>query len=78
MFIFMILILIRLIFLLFFPAEQLFLQYFKDFNQLHALVSMKKKYPENFRKLKTLELFTCKLCEMFVYKYIETIKYAQK
>ena len=39
---------------------------------------MKKKYPENFQKLKTLELFTRKLCEMFVYKHIETIKYAQK
>ena len=39
-----------------------------------------KKYPENFTFLilKAFELFTCKVCEMVVYKHTETIEYVNK
>ena len=39
-----------------------------------------KKYSENFAFLilRILELFTRKVCEMFVYKYTETIEYIKK
>ena len=37
------------------------------------------KYPDNFifLILKILELFTRKVCEMFVYKYAKTIEYVK-
>ena len=39
-----------------------------------------QKYPENFAflTLKVFDLFTRKLCEMFVYKHAETIGYFRK
>ena len=43
-------------------------------------VSYENKYPENFTFLflKTLELFTRKVCEMFVYKHAKTTEYVKK
>ena len=42
--------------------------------------SCENKYPENFTFLilKIFELFTRKICEMFVYKHTETIEYVKK
>ena len=39
-----------------------------------------KQYPENFAFLilRVFELYTRKVCEMFVYKYTETIDYVKK
>ena len=39
-------------------------------------VFIKNKYPENFAFLilEILELYTRKICEMFVYKHAETIE----
>ena len=38
------------------------------------------KYPENFAFLilRVFKLFALKVCEMFVYKYTETIEYVKK
>ena len=39
-----------------------------------------KYFPENFAFLilRILQLYTRKFCEMFVYKYTETIEYVKK
>ena len=41
---------------------------------------LKKYYPENFAFLilRILELYTLKVCEMFVCKHTETIEYIKK
>ena len=43
------------------------------------LVFIWKKYPENlaFVILGIIELYTSNVCEMFVYKHAETIKYVK-
>ena len=45
----------------------------------HAFVFTSKYYPENlaFLILRILELYTRKVCEMFVYKHTETIEYVK-
>ena len=45
----------------------------------YMFVFVQKYYPENFPFLilKVFELFTGKVCEMFVYKYTETIEYVK-
>ena len=42
-------------------------------------VFLQKQYPENFAFLilGILELYTRKVCEMFVYKHTETIEYVK-
>ena len=44
------------------------------------LVYILNWYPENFAFLilRILELFTHKVCKMFVYKHTETIEYVKK
>ena len=46
----------------------------------YMFLFISKYYPENFRILnpKILELFTSNVCETFVYKHTETIKYVKK
>ena len=41
---------------------------------------IQKSYPENFAflLLTIVKLFARKVCEMFVYKHTETIKYSKK
>ena len=41
---------------------------------------IQKYYPENFAFLilRILELYTRKICEMFVYKHTETIEHVKK
>ena len=41
---------------------------------------VQKYYPKNFALfiLRMIELFTRKVCEMFVYKHTETIEYVKK
>ena len=45
----------------------------------YILVFINKQYPENFvfLFLRTLELYTRKNCEVFVYKHTETIEYVK-
>ena len=42
-------------------------------------VFLQKYYPENFALsiLRIIELFTRKVCEMFVYKHTKTIEYVK-
>ena len=42
-------------------------------------VFLQKYYPENFASLilGILELYACKVCEIFVYKHTETIDYVK-
>ena len=46
----------------------------------HMFVFISKHSPENFAFLilGTLELYTHKVCEVFVYKHKETIEYVKK
>ena len=43
-------------------------------------VLIQKQHPEDFvfKILRILKLFNRKLCEMFVYKYTETMEYVKK
>ena len=43
-------------------------------------VFIQKQYPESFAFLilRILELYTRKVCQMFVYKHTETIEYVKK
>ena len=46
----------------------------------YMFLFLQKYYPENFSFLilRILELFTRKVCEMFVYKQTETMEYVKK
>ena len=45
----------------------------------YMFVLIQKKYPENLALLvlRILELYTRKVCKLFVYKYTETIEYVK-
>ena len=45
----------------------------------NMFVPIQKKYPENFAFLffRILELYTGKVCKMFVYQHTETIEYVE-